>query len=60
MQALTRDQTVVTEDEALTLCRWAQAQKVGALVLEMVLDGELSVSVEGEAVKVQLARVPGD
>lgn len=58
MQAFTRDKTMVTEDQCLVLCRWAQAQKLGALVLELVLAGHLSVSVEGEEVKVQLARVP--
>ena len=52
MQAFTRDKSVITEEDALTLCKWAQSQKFGAYVLHLVLEGYVTVSVEAGAVKV--------
>ena len=52
MQAFTRDKTCITEEDALTLCRWAQEQKFGAYVLHLVLEGYVTVSVEAGAVTV--------
>jgi hypothetical protein len=51
MQAYTADKSCITEADALTLCHWAQAQKLGAYVLRLVLEGHLRVTVEGDAVK---------
>ena len=52
MRAFTRDKSCITEDDAMTLCRWAQAQKFGAFVLKMVLQGHLRVRVENGRVRV--------
>ena len=54
MQAFTRDKTSITEEDALTLCHWAQARKLGALTLQLVLAGPLRVAVEGTDVKLGL------
>ena len=46
-----RNVTFDTDEDALTLCHWAQAQKFGAYVLHLVLEGSVSVAVEGDAVR---------
>ena len=61
MRAYTADKTCITEADALTLCHWAQQQKCGAYVLQLVLEGHLRVVVEGSEVKVALRRrMPGN
>jgi hypothetical protein len=54
MQAFTRDKCVVTEDDCLTLCHWAQAHKRSATVLALVLAGRVRVAVEGGVVTLGL------
>ena len=54
MRAYTADKSCITEADALTLCHWAQAQKFGAYVLQLVLEGHLRIVVEGQEVKVGL------
>ena len=54
MQAFTRDKCMVLEEDCLTLCRWAQAQKRGALALAGVLAGHLVPLVEAGEVRVTL------
>jgi hypothetical protein len=39
MQAYTADKSCITEEDALTLCHWAQAQKYGAYVLQPTFKG---------------------
>ena len=52
MQVFTPGKTCITEEDALTLCKWAQEQKFGAYVLHLVLEGYVTVSVEVGAVTV--------
>jgi hypothetical protein len=54
MQAYTADKSCITEEDALTLCHWAQAQKYGAYVLQLVLEGHLRIKVEGKTVRLGL------
>ena len=58
MQAFTRGKREVLEEDALTVCRWAQAQKFGAYVLELVLAGHLVPSVKEGQVCVALPGRP--
>jgi hypothetical protein len=58
MQAFTAGKTEILEDDALTLVQWAQRIRMGAVVLAMVLDGDLTPVVEGGEVTVAL-REPG-
>ena len=58
MRAYTRDKTCITEEDALTLCHWAQAQKFGAYVLQLVLAGSLRVTVDDGTVKLGLPHDP--
>ena len=51
METFTRDKTLVTEEDCLILCRWAQARKLGAYVLQLVLEGRVAVTVEADTVK---------
>lgn len=54
MRVFMRDKILVTEEDCLAVCRWAQAQKLGAYVLRLVLEGHLAVAVEDGTVKVVL------
>jgi hypothetical protein len=59
LRAFTWGKTSIDEADALTLCHWAQAQKVGAYVLALVLAGHLCVEVAGSTVTLRLPpRVP--
>jgi hypothetical protein len=58
MRAFTEGKTEMLEDDALTLVQWAMAQRMGAVVLEMVLAGDLRLIVDGGKVTVAL-RTPG-
>ena len=51
MQAFTADKTCILEDDALTLCHWAQAHKRGAYALDLVLAGRVRVAVDGATVR---------
>ena len=50
MAAFTRGKACITEEDALTLCRWAEVQKFGAFVLFLVLEGRVAVTVKDGAV----------
>jgi hypothetical protein len=52
MRAFTEGKTEMLEDDALTLVQWAMAQRMGAVVLEMVLAGDLRPIVDGGKVLV--------
>ena len=54
MKAYTQGKTVVNEDDAMIVVRWAEAQRLGAVLLGMVLQGDLCVEVEAGDVKVSL------
>ena len=41
----------IADEDCVTLCKWAQAQKFGAYVLHLVLEGYVSVAVEGDAIR---------
>ena len=41
LQAFVAGKTEVLEEDCLTLVQWATAQRMGALVVEMILDGEV-------------------
>jgi hypothetical protein len=58
MRAFAEGKTEMLEDDALTLVQWAMAQRMGAVVLEMVLAGDLRLIVDGGKVTVAL-RTPG-
>ena len=51
MQAFTADKTCILEEDALTLCRWAQAHKRGAYVLDLVFAGRVRVAVQDATVR---------
>jgi hypothetical protein len=56
LRAFTAGKTEMLEDDALTLVKWATAQRMGAMLVEMILAGELVPSVkEGEV----LVSLPG-
>jgi hypothetical protein len=46
IRAFTEGKTAILEDDALVLVQWAQQMRFGAMVLEMVLDGDLTPIVE--------------
>jgi hypothetical protein len=60
LKAFVHGKKEVLEEDALTLVRWAMAQRMGAMVLEMVLDGELTPIVEGTEVKVTIRKAGGE
>ena len=53
MRAYTADKTCITEADALTLCHWAQAQKFGAYVLQLVLAGRLHIVVKEQEIRLR-------
>ena len=60
LQAFCEGKTDILEEDALILVKWAMAQRMGALVLAMVLDGDLTPTVEGGNVTVALRKSGGD
>ena len=54
MQAFTAGKTEIVEDDAVALLRWAHEMRMGALMLDMVLNQELTPVVEAGVVKVGL------
>jgi hypothetical protein len=59
LRAFIEGKTEILEDDALTLVTWAQEQRLGALLLEMVLDGKLTPIVDGSEVKLTLRERQG-
>jgi hypothetical protein len=54
MRAFIQGNTGVLEEDMLTLVQWAHHMRMGACMLEMILDGTLIPVVEGDEVKVRL------
>ena len=55
MQVFTRGKTCIVEDDAITLLRWANEQRSRAVILDMVLAGEIIPSVADGEVTLALA-----
>lgn len=49
MEGLCRGQGNFTEDEAVRLVKWAHEQRTGALMVDMVIQGAVSVTVRDGA-----------
>ena len=60
LQAFTAGKTEILEDEALTLVQRASAQRRGAMLVEMILAGDLVPSVHEGQVCVALPGRPHD
>jgi hypothetical protein len=58
LRAFTRGKPEVLEEDCLLLVKWATAQRMGAMVLEMILAGELVPSVKEGQVLVGLPGSP--
>jgi hypothetical protein len=54
IQTLLQGQRPVTEADCVTLLRWATEQRFGALLVEMMIAGEMRPVVEGQEVTVAL------
>lgn len=54
LRVFVQDKTEILEDDALTLVKWVQGVRMGVLLLEMVLDGDLIPVVSEGVVKVGL------
>jgi hypothetical protein len=54
LRAFTRGKTAALEEEALTLVKGATAQRMGAMLVEMILAGELIPNVKDGEVLVSL------
>jgi hypothetical protein len=54
MRAFIQNNTGVLEEDMLTLVQWAHHMRMGACMLEMILDGTLIPVVEGDEVQVRL------
>ena len=50
MQAFTHDKVMILEQDAMTLCKWAQQIKYDAFALHLVMAQRVAVSVEGSVV----------
>lgn len=60
MRAFTEGKTEILETDALTLVKWAQQMRMGNVVLQMVLDGDLTPIVMGQEVLMERRQVPTD
>jgi hypothetical protein len=54
MRVFTKGKRQVLEDDCVLLTQWAQQMKVSGMLLEMVLDGELTPVIEHGEVKLSL------
>ena len=54
LQAFVAGNPDIVEEDALTLVQWATAQRLGAMVVEMILQGDLVPSVHAGQVLVGL------
>jgi hypothetical protein len=52
--AFIEGKTEILEDDAVLLVQWAQHMRMGAMILQLVLDGELTPTVEHGEVKIAL------
>ena len=59
MKGLTRGKSMIVEEDALILARWAQQMRMGNVVLEMVLDGQLVPTIQEGEVYVGLPGMAG-
>ena len=58
MRAFTTGKTEVLDDDAMVLVQWAHAQRMGAMVLDMILAGEVVPSIHAGQVCVALPGCP--
>lgn len=54
LRAFTKGKTEILEEDALTLVRWAHHMRMGAVVLDMVLAGDLIPVVDAGVIKVSV------
>ena len=58
--AFCEGKTMILEDECLVLVQWAQTIRLGGVALQMVLDGELTPSVQGTEVRLARRQRPAE
>ena len=55
MRAFTAGKTAIREDDAMQVCAWANAMRMGAMLLQMVLEQRAYPVIENGAVTIVMA-----